>query len=105
MVEFPGASSDLNRSLEVVGDRVYLARDELWVVDVSDRSAPRILGDTALPAAALDLAVADRLAVVADTAAGFTVLERSACTALAVVAETVPLGGAPAAASATAAAR
>jgi len=79
LISISSGVTDLHQNLSLDGDRLYVARDRLWVVDVADPLAPRIATDAALPEPTSDLTVERRMAYVSTRASGVLIFDHAEC--------------------------
>lgn len=97
LIGFGSGSTDLGLRLGLAGDRLFIARDQLWLVDVVDPTAAHIVTAAELAGPTADLAVADhRLALVTIRNEGVAVFTSVQCGGTATVADTLARADLPA---------
>lgn len=79
LISISSGVTDLHQNLGLDGDRLYVARDRLWVVDVTNPVAPRIATDAELPEPTSDLTVERRVAYVSTRASGVLIFDHAEC--------------------------
>ncbi len=79
LISISAGVTDLHQNLSLDGNRLYVARDRLWVVDVTEPLAPRIATDAALPEPTSDLTVQRPMAYVSTRGAGVLIFDHAEC--------------------------
>jgi hypothetical protein len=84
LVDFPSQTPHLYQRLALFEDRLVVARDRLWVMDVSVPESPRVLSDIELPDGVSGFALGSSMVIVASRSAGLVAVTDQGCGGLAV---------------------